>query len=323
MKQEQFLARYQHEWQQLENWLDGRQAGNDSINATVFPARYRRVCQHLALARRRGYSPHLVQRLQHLMQSGHARLYRPRTPRWRRALMFIWADFPALVRSQAVVMWIACALFYLPLVILMVLLQYQPDYIYMLMEPESIANIEAMYQPERHRLGRSSGEDWYMFGYYIMNNISIGLRCFASGLLVGIGSIAILLYNGISIGAVAGHLHQAGLGDQFWRFVAGHSSFELTAIVLAGGAGLQLGLRLLLPGRKQRLQALIEGGKIGGQLCLGIALMLLIAAFIEAFWSATVWLPSFIMFAVAALLWAGVIFWLGWGGRISLLKAKD
>ncbi|WP_309476022.1 stage II sporulation protein M, partial [Escherichia coli] len=81
----------------------------------------------------------------------------------------------------------------------------------------------------------------------MMNNISIGLRTFAGGLLAGVGTILVLIANGVNIGAVAGHLQAIGHGDPFWRFVAGHAPLELTAIVIAGGAGLRLGLGLVAP----------------------------------------------------------------------------
>src|SRR5690348_18037882 len=58
-------------------------------------------------------------------------------------------------------------------------------------------------------------------------------------------------------------------GGPFWRFVAGHSPFELTALVIAGGAGLHLGLTLLAPGRQRRGPALVAAGWVGAQLALG------------------------------------------------------
>ncbi|KRG40498.1 hypothetical protein ARC78_01135 [Stenotrophomonas pictorum JCM 9942] len=324
MRQEQFVARYQHEWQQFEHWLQRRGQNPRKARGTrdpdlpgdeTIPERYRRLCQQLALARRRGYSPQLVERLQQLMQRGHSLLYRTPAPRWQRAVEFLVADFPQLVRSQAAAMAVACALFVLPLVGIFVLLQYQPELIHLLLDPRQIAQMEKMYDPAADRLGRDSGTDWAMFGHYIMNNISIGLRTFASGLLAGIGTVLVLLFNGITIGAVAGHLQQVGFGDPFWRFVVGHAPFELTAIVIAGGAGLQLGLRLLAPGRKRRIDALVEGGVIGARLCLGVAFMLLVAAFIEAFWSSTAAVPAWGKFSVSGVLWALVIFWLWRGGR--------
>ncbi len=324
MRQEQFVTRYQHEWQQFEDWLQRRGDSARKVRGSLdpdlpgdetIPERYRRLCQHLALARRRGYSPQLVERLQQLMQRGHNLLYRTPPPRWQRAVEFLIADFPQLVRNQAAAMWVACALFVLPLVGIFVLLQYQPELIHLLLDPRQIAQMEKMYDPAADRLGRDSGTDWAMFGHYIMNNISIGLRTFASGLLAGIGTVLVLLFNGITIGAVAGHLQQVGFGDPFWRFVLGHAPFELTAIVIAGGAGLQLGLKLLAPGRKRRIDALVDGGIIGARLCLGVAFMLLVAAFIEAFWSSTAAVPAWGKYSVSAVLWVLVLLWLGRGGR--------
>jgi uncharacterized membrane protein SpoIIM required for sporulation len=186
-----------------------------------------------------------------------------------------------------------------------------------MLRPQEVAELERMYDPtsDRHKLGRESGTDWYMFGVYIMNNISIGLRTFASGLLAGIGTILVLILNGIGIGAAFGHLQQIGSGDPLWRFVAGHAPFELTAIVLAGGAGLRLGFNLIAPGRRTRIDALVAGGLKGARLCLGIAFMLLVAAFIEAFWSSTQSIPASVKYTVSGVLWTLVLLWLWRGGR--------
>jgi len=321
MRQEQFVARHEAEWHAFDAWLRHRGGRRDgrapALDVAEVPARYRRLCQQLALARRRGYSQPLVESLQDLMQRGHAVLYRAPPPRWRLALRFLVAGFPQLVRSQARCMWASAALFCVPLISLFVLLQWQPETIHGLLDPMQIAQMEQMYDPsdERHTLGRDSGSDWQMFGHYIMNNISIGLRTFASGLLAGVGTIAVLVFNGVFFGAVAGHLHVAGYGDPFWRFVAGHAPFELTAIVIAGGAGLRLGLDLIAPGQRRRGDALIEGGLIGARLCLGVAFMLLVAAFIEAFWSSIGSIPAWIKYTVSGVLWTGVFAWLWRGGH--------
>ena len=326
MRQEQFVARYQAEWQAFEHWLESR--GTNARKAAAernigllgdedIPARYRRLCQQLALARRRGYSPAVTARLQVLMQRGHNLLYRTPAPRWQRAVEFLLADFPRLVRSEAGCMWAAAALFTVPLVTMFLLLQWYPELIHGLMDPMQVGEIERMYDPanERHKLGRDSGSDWQMFGHYIMNNISIGLRTFASGLLAGVGPVLTLAFNGVIIGGVAGHLQAAGHGEPFWRFVAGHAAFELSAIVIAGGAGLRLSLDLIAPGRRRRVDALVEGGRRGARLCLGVFVMLVAAAFIEAFWSSIGWIPAWGKYSVGGALWVLVIAWLWFGGR--------
>ena len=125
MRQEHFIVRHEAEWLAFEQWLDARAARPRRARADRswrgladedVPAAYRRVCQQLGLARRRGYSPQLVARLQELMQRGHAVMYRPPLPRWQRMFEFFLADMPRLVRAEAGVMWASLALFAIPLV---------------------------------------------------------------------------------------------------------------------------------------------------------------------------------------------------------------
>ena len=324
MRQEHFIVRHEAEWLAFEEWLDARAASPRRARADSgwrglpdedLPAAYRRLCQQLGLARRRGYSPQLVARLQELMQRGHAVMYRPPLPRWRRAFEFFLADMPRLVRAESGVMWASLALFAIPLVASFVGVQFKPELISTLMSPPQVAELEAMYDPASSILGREAESDLMMFGHYIFNNISIGLRTFASGLLAGVGPVLTLVFNGVMIGGVAGHLQATGHGEPFWRFVAGHSAFELSAIVIAGGAGLRLSLALLAPGRRSRVDALVEGGRRGARLCLGVFAMLLLAAFIEAFWSSIGWIPAWGKYSVGGGLWALVIAWLWFGGR--------
>lgn len=328
MRQETFVQRHQAEWDAFEQWLAARgrprrarrqdpsRAWHGLPDADV-PARYRRLCQHLALARRRGYSPVVTGRLQQLMHEGHAVLYRAPRPAWRRMAMFLLAGFPRLVREEKGVMAAAGVLFWVPLLTIFAAILIEPDLSGALFDPLQLAQMESMYDPANPdaKLGRDSGTDAAMFGYYIWNNISIGFRTFASGLLAGLGSILVLISNGLIIGGVAGHLQAAGHGDPFWRFVAGHSAPELTAIVIAGGAGLRLGLNLVAPGRRRRVDALVDGGRRGALLCCGVLAMLVFAAFVEAFWSSIGWMPAWVKFGVAGVLWTLTLGWLWRGGR--------
>ncbi|MDR7133047.1 putative membrane protein SpoIIM required for sporulation [Lysobacter niastensis] len=327
MKQDAFVRRHQDEWNELETWLDARgdsarraraeRRGWTGLPDHEVPARYRRLCQQLALARRRGYSPVVTERLQALMRRGHDLLYRTPAPRWRRAFEFLLATFPRLVREERGCMIAAALLFWLPLLAIYVAIQLRPELAGALFDPAQLAQFEAMYDPAdpSRRLGRDSGTDLGMFGFYIWNNISIGFRTFASGLLAGIGSIVVLFVNGVMIGGVAGHLQAVGHGDPFWRFVAGHSAPELTAVVISGGAGMRLGLNLIAPGQRRRIDALIDGGRRGALLCLGVLAMLVFAAFVEAFWSSIGSIPAGIKYAVGGVLWTATFVWLWRGGR--------
>ena len=327
-RQEPFVALHQPEWDALAAWLDARESDDPAVKRRLadararisdaeFPARYRRLCQQLALATQRGYSPAVIEPLQALVERGHRQLYRPPRPRWSAAWDFLAAGFPRLVRKHRGPMLLSLALFGLPLVGIYALLQFRPDVAWLLFDPMMLAQMEAMYDPAAEHWGRErdSGGDFAMFGHYVMNNISIGFRTFASGLPAGLGALYVLVFNGVMIGGVAGHLTAAGFGDTFWRFVITHGAPELIAIVIAGGAGLRIGLSLIRPGRRSRRDALIEAGIDGAKLCLGVFAMLLFAAFVEAFWSSRQDLPDLVRFPVAALLWGGILWWLYVGGR--------
>lgn len=328
MKQEDFVTRYGAEWVMFERWLNTRSdihankrtpSASDDISDYDFPVRYRRLCQHLSIAQQRGYSPLITDRLETLMQRGHHVLYRPAAPRWRRIVDFFLMEFPCLLRKNHRYFWTSAFLFYVPFFGMMVLLHFYPELVHSILDPKQIAEMEKMYDPagKFDSLGRTSGSDLQMFGFYIWNNVSIGFQTFASGFFVGIGSIFYLLFNGITIGAVAGHLTEIGSGETFWRFVVGHSGPELTAIVISGTAGLRIGMAIVAPGRKKRVDALIEAGTDGVKLAMGIFAMLVFAAFIEAYWSSIVWMPDPVKYSVGALIWLLIIVWLWRGGRGS------
>ncbi len=320
MKQSRFEARHQAEWRTFGDTLNALEKGRKSSpTARDFPSAYRRLCQHLALARSRGYSSHSVDYLQQLAQRGHQQLYRHRSPLGGRLLGFMLGGFPRLVREEWRHVLAASLLFYLCLLGMAALVLAFPELVYSLVSASQVEQMEAMYNPEARRLGefgtRGSGEDWVMFGYYVMNNIGIAFQTFAGGLLFGLGTLFYLLFNGLMIGAIAGHLTGIGYHQPFWSFVIGHGAFELTAITLAGAAGLKLGTALIAPGRLGRGEALRLAAARAVRLIAGAALMLLIAAFIEAYWSSMTFTSASVKYAVGALLWLLVGLYFTLGGR--------
>jgi len=323
MHQDAFVARYQPLWDQLEAALDNLEAPRrkrvkDEENTPHLPHLYRQVCNHYALAQRRRYSPTLVEQLHRLVLRGHQQLYTRHGAWLWRLLIFVVADFPRTLRENIRYFLLSLALFLLPALIIGGLCMVDEYLIYSVMDDSQVAKMESMYDPGNSKVGREEGRssesDFVMFGYYIYNNIGIGFRAFAMGILAGIGTVVTLIYNGLVIGGVAGHLTRIGYGDTFWPFVCGHSSLELTAIVISGAAGLILGHALLAPGQYRRLDALKIRGRPALTLVMGAALMLLGAAFIEAFWSSSGVSPD-IKYLVAAILWTLVISYFTFAGR--------
>mgnify|MGYP003352243525 CR=1 FL=1 len=214
MNQELFEARHGASWQEFEDWLDaarGAQA-RPGIAAGEFPRRYRILCQHLALARDRAYSAALVERLNGLVLRGHHLLYGASGDRRNAFLRYFYQGLPRTVRAERRLVWIAAGLFFGPLLLLGLLVQAWPATVHLFLEPGQIADIESMYGPGVKQLGaREADADFGMFGFYIWNNVKIGFQTFATGVTFGVGTVLFLLFNGVQIGTVAGHLVQAGL----------------------------------------------------------------------------------------------------------------
>lgn len=298
MKQELFEQLHRQTWQEFDDWLEAkpRKKGwfrkkNQLPPKPVFPdaelpQRYRSLCQQLAIARDRDYSLNLLNYLHRLVQAGHDKLYSAPPGLGMRALRYAAGGFAADVRAHR--WWIlAAALFlFLPAIAMMIAIRIQPDLAYMVVSPEQVAQFETMYNHTgKEIVAREASTDIAMFGFYIFNNVSIAFRCFAGGIVAGVLSAFALIFNGLLLGVVEARLSVAGLGHNFYSFVIGHSGFELGAITLSGAAGLRLGMSLIAPGQRSRRESLREtASSLIGMVC-GLAVMLVIAALIEAFWS--------------------------------------
>ncbi|WP_223529101.1 stage II sporulation protein M [Pseudomonas sp. GL-R-19] len=319
MKQSLFESRHKAEWDRFSHLLEQLERDGKVTDTSGFPKDYRRLCQHLALARERGYSSFLIEVLQQQVLRGHQQLYRHRSGLGPNMLAFILADFPRLVREQWRFVLAASLMFFASLAGFALLVYLYPDLVYNLIPAEQVSEMQSMYDPVAGHLGRTAeraaSEDWAMFGYYIMHNIGIAFQTFASGLLFGLGSVFFLIFNGLMIGAVAGHLTYVGYGQTFWSFVIGHGAFELSAIALAGAAGLKLGWALIAPGRLPRGEALRLAARKSVLLICGVMLFLLIAAFIEAYWSSMTGPSHQTKYLVGAALWLLVVVYLVFAGR--------
>ena len=280
-------------------------------------ALYRRSCEHLALAQARGYPIHLVQRLETLTQRAHRLIYRQQDYGLARLGRLILVGFPQSVRAHRWYLLVSALLFVAPMLLLGWATYRNPTFILHLLDADTVKEFEGMYNDSAKALGRmrSADSDWKMFGYYIMHNIGIGFQCFASGIFAGIGSIFYLVYNGLFAGAVAGYLAAQGHSTNFFSFVVTHGAFELTAIVLAGAAGLRLGYAVLAPGVYTRVQSLKRAALDAVVVVYGVVGMLLIAAAVEAFWSSASWVLPSVKYAVGGACWALVLAYLTWQGR--------
>lgn len=122
-----------------------------------------------------------------------------------------------------------------------------------------------------------------MSSFIMANNIKVSFMAFAFGALYGVGTMFILLTNGLMLGSIAAVFAKHGLLYEFTTTVLIHGTLELFAIMVAGAAGLRLGQALFRPGELKRIDALYKFGKEAFHLCFIMVPILIIAGTIEGF----------------------------------------
>lgn len=163
-----------------------------------------------------------------------------------------------------------------------------------------LANMEQMYaQPLSERASHEDARD-AMAGFYVFNNAGIGLRCFASGLLLGVGSLLVMAFNAIVLGTIFGHMLLSEQSANFSEFVTAHGPFELTAVVLSTAAGLRLGWSMIDTHGLSRSAALRHTAPRALEIALAATVLFILAAFIEGYISPSM-LPYWFKATVAGL----------------------
>ena len=117
----------------------------------------------------------------------------------------------------------------------------------------------------------------------LVNNILVSFNVFALGIFFCAGSAYVLAYNGANVGVAAGLFHHAGDPQKFWGLILPHGLLELSAVVIAGAAGLRLGWTVINPGDRTRVKALAAEGQRSVVIVLGLVVAFIIAGLIEGF----------------------------------------
>jgi uncharacterized membrane protein SpoIIM required for sporulation len=214
----------------------------------------------------------------------HNVLYGAQPIRALAALRFVFVEFPVAVRKNWKLFAFSCALFLVPWAVGLFGALTSREFIEHVVPLPMLEQLEDAYA-EGFSRGRTSGADSMMAGFYVQHNIGIAFRCFATGLVFGLGSIYTLVENGLAIGAITGAVMRAGHGGNIWTFMCGHGPFEIIAIFIAGGAGLQMGYALVATDGLTRFGSLRRYRREIAAQVAGAAVMLAIAAAVEGFWS--------------------------------------
>ena len=140
----------------------------------------------------------------------------------------------------------------------------------------------------------ASGE---MFLQITMNNVYVSFLVYMSGLVFGLGTLSLLLYNGIMVGTFQYFFYQHGLLGESMLAIWLHGTLEISSIIIAAGAGLTLARGIVLPGTYTRTQAFFIAASRSVKLLLGTIPIFIFAAFVESFLTRYTEVPGLIRFA--------------------------
>ena len=316
--QEEFMAARQPFWNELDHLIGNNTplGRRHAAGMSRLAALYRMVCGDLMAAQSRAYAPDLVDYLDGLAARASNTLYGPRRGRLPGVWHVVVRRFPATLRKQWKFFVLAWLLFGVPLAIGIYGTLAWDGFAEQVLPSSQLAVMADMYS-DGYDAGRDEAIDTMMFGHYVQNNIGIAFRCFATGILLGLGSIYYLVYNGLVIGTTVGYVIGAGYGANILTFGCGHGVFELTAIIIAGGAGLQMGWALVETHGRSRLGSLRAQSRDLVALIAGAAVMLAIAAVLEGYWSPSS-VPAEIKWAAAAVFAVVLTSFFVFGGRGAL-----
>ena len=321
MAEEMVTARSRAQWERLAELvmrasrLHGLKGLTES-ELLEFGRLYRRAASELSYARAYGLDAAELQHLNWLVGRAYGLLYVSESSGWAGVGRFFRAELPQALRRQWRAIALAAAVFLAPAALGAALTLMRPDLLE-IVNPGLAATVDAIAQ--RHQGGGNflPADFRPIASSLIMtNNVQVSFLAFSSGILLGLGTILVLIYNGFVLGVLAAGVSRTSASVYFWAFVAPHGVIELPTIIISAGAGFLLGFAVIAPGEHSRVDALRVAGRQAAVMMLGVIAFLVAAGLVEGLFSPAV-TPPFVKFVVAGALAAA--FW----GYIVLVGRRE
>ncbi|RMG54271.1 MAG: stage II sporulation protein M [Bacteroidetes bacterium] len=281
MREPAFLRQNKDKWLEYERMLfEGKRSDMDPDRLAEL---YVQLTDDLAYARTFYPRSQVVRYLNGLAARTHLAIYRNKKDPRSRFLTFWTRELPLIYRRNHRYMLYAFLIFSFSFVLGLLGALHEEDFVrvvlgdaYVNMTLENIENGDPMGVYKR-------SSSFVMFVEIAFNNIRVAFNAFAMGVLLSVGTIYLLFYNGVMVGAFLTFFHTQ---NQLWEalpVVYIHGTLELSAIVIAGGAGFMLGNSILFPGTYTRLASVQRAAREGVKILVGLVPVFLIAAFLESY----------------------------------------
>lgn len=319
MDVKQFIKKHREEWNQLEQMvtlLSRRRNGVTGEQITQFYRLYQKAAQNLSYCQTYFPNVEVTLYLNGLVSKAHNLLYKDQISSLKQIQYFFSTKFIGLLVEQWKFVLAAMILFFIGALGSFVSVLNDPLHIYSILPADMVQGIS----PEHIGSGAGKVDSSLMSASIMTNNIRVAVLAFAGGVTFGILTIYLLVTNGILLGALAAFFGKYGKSYDFWAYIVPHGIIELTAIFIAGGAGLLMGYKLFVPGQYSRVLQLKNQANRSVQLLLGTIPLFVIAGVIEGFITPAA-IPLEAKYIVAFLTVIGLILYVIIG-KLKLVKHK-
>jgi uncharacterized membrane protein SpoIIM required for sporulation len=324
---EAFAARRGEDWQRLATLCDRAGSlvpGEARALATLYRAALADLAQLRTLCARerpdpQPEQPEIVTWLNAVVGRAHALVYVSRRAARLDVGAFFGRELPAAIRRALPRVGLAALLMVGSATVAYLLCRNDVALARVMAGPQMTQNAEGFSEIGH---GRDEATDAVMTAFYVTNNVKVSFVAFALGVTFGLGTLFVMLQNGILLGVTLALVRHYGATENFFAFLSAHSPIELFGIVLAAGAGLGMGMAVVAPGPYTRAVALKLAAREAAKLVMAAACLMVIAAFFEAFVSPSS-LPARVKYLVGAgnALWLTLYIWRG--GRGDAITAAS
>lgn len=279
---DRYIARNQPTWDRLavltaQARRGVRRVPPDQVDELV--QLYQRVSAHLSHARTYYGDSSLTLRLTALVAGAGGVIYGKRARTARAIGRFFTTTFPAAVWDSRRFVAVSGALLFVPAILVGAWLANSDA----ALEASAPDAVREAYVQEDFESYYSSAPAGQFATQVTVNNIQVAFIAFGAGILLCVGTAYILVTNGASLGQAAGLFAAAGEQARFYGLILPHGLLELTAVAIAGAAGLRLGWVVIAPGDRTRGDALADEGRRSVVITLGLVLAFMLAGTIEGF----------------------------------------
>ncbi len=295
-----WLEKRQKHWNRLERLLDqARQQGLKSLTRLELQEMgllYRQAAADLSTLREDPSGRSYSRSLNLLLARAHNNIYSAQKSSPWNIVQFYRDTYPRIFRRNMALINTAFLLFVAGGIAGALLSITNPSFMHTFLGPRMMDTID------HHKMWTDSvvGVKPLASSAIMTNNLSVTFFAFAFGITAGVGTVYMMVFNGVMIGVIGVACWLGGMSIPLWSFVAPHGILELPAIFVAGGAGLRIAQGMLFPGWLPRGQSLSLAGGEAVRLLLGCIPMLIVAGILEGFFSPSPYPPA-LKFAVAAI----------------------